>query len=422
MIQASGGTVAYERESAKARDRAALKRSLKGAPLPEETPTTRERIAAVIGRDYFDAPIAVRFVDLAQLVKPEPPQITPELLTRVAALPGLTLLDLSFNPGVTDELLVHLRGMKKLKTLQLYNSAIQGPGLEHIARLENLDYLDLSFTQIDDDALKWIAQSKNLTGLSISRTRVTDAGLHHLDGLQSLKNISLRDTSITDEAFKLLPKLPNLFKAELQHTNVTPEGVLKFQQEFSKRRLPLPYGPRLHLRYAFGKSPVDFEWQLGATQPSVAEVNTRFIELGILGIAGNDSNKVDAPPTRIRLGSSPVTDALLNLVNRLPSLSELSIGGSLVGDDLLRGLAGNTSIMVLILRDSRVTNAGLAYLAQLPNLEFLVLNDCDVTDAGIIKHITPLTKLKGITLFDSNVSAAGVRALQKAWPDLEIEY
>jgi internalin A len=415
LIQAVGGTVSYEQVVVKARERAALKRSSKGAPLPEEDPTPRERAEAAVGRDFFDSPIAVRFAaNYGRRPGSDEPQVTPQLLARLASLTRLEIIDLSFNESVTDDSLAHLRDLTNLKTLYFYNGVIRGPGLVHLTGLPQLNYLELSYTPLDDEGLKHIAEMKSLTGLLIGFTRISDAGVAHLESLQSLDRISLRSTAVTDECFKHLAKLPKLKGVYLQHTGVTAEGVAKFRQQFPKCRLMTSF--------SLGKTPVDVDWQFEDAEPSAARLTARMNELGFPGIARAHPQTPDGPIISVHLGMTAVSDAsLLQLVNKLPSLNDLKITNAVVGDEFLRGLAGNANLGVLSLSDTRITDDGLQYLADLPALRYLVLSEEAITDEGL-KQLAQLKELKGVILRESNCTAVGVRALQKALPDCEITY
>ena len=70
--------------------------------------------------------------------------------------------------------------------------------------------LNLSSTEITDEGLMHLKGLTNLRGLDLWRTQITDAGLLHLKGLTKLQNLDLRDTKVTDagvaELQQSLPK------------------------------------------------------------------------------------------------------------------------------------------------------------------------------------------------------------------------
>lgn len=85
------------------------------------------------------------------------------------------------------------------------------------------------------------------------------------------------------------------------------------------------------------------------------------------------------------------------LVKSLPNLEELKLGHTLV------------------------TNAGMVHLQGLAKLRELKLNRSQITDAGL----APLKKLGQLQMLElaevDGVTAAGVRDLQQALPDLKID-
>src|SRR5262249_15513093 len=88
-----------------------------------------------------------------------------------------------------DEGLKHLRGMKKLKSLNLHGQRVGDAGLAHLGALTGLEELYLS------------------------GDHVTAAGLKHLEGLQELRRFVLYQARVPDEAMRALrAKLPKLEK------------------------------------------------------------------------------------------------------------------------------------------------------------------------------------------------------------------
>ena len=70
-------------------------------------------------------------------------------------------------------------------------------------------------SKVTDDGLVHLKGLTNLQFLSLSRTKVTDAGLVHLKGLTKLQYLHLSDTKVTDEGVKKLKQtLPN---CEISH-------------------------------------------------------------------------------------------------------------------------------------------------------------------------------------------------------------
>jgi hypothetical protein len=69
-----------------------------------------------------------------------------------------------------------------------------------------------------------------------------------------------------------------------------------------------------------------------------------------------------------------------------------------------------------------ITDAGLVHLERLTGLQNLSLSGTQVTDNGLV-CLTGLTGLRRLFLFDATpVTREGVQQLQKALPNLKIDY
>jgi len=127
-----------------------------------------------------------------------------EELSCLAALPGLTALNLDQRDGnqwfarrsnrPTDAFLPAIRGLVRLRDLNLAGTRITDAGLVHLAGLADLRLLDLCDTE------------------------VSDAGLGSLRGLKRLGYVGLRGTRVTAEgAARLKAALP---EADVDHESI----------------------------------------------------------------------------------------------------------------------------------------------------------------------------------------------------------
>ena len=96
----------------------------------------------------------------------------------LAAKPEAVVLQMA-NPDVTDVTLINLKGLTRLREL------------------------DLSNTQVDDDGLKELEGLAGLTTLRLKGTKITDEGFKKwLAPRESLKQLDLQGTSVTKESGK----------------------------------------------------------------------------------------------------------------------------------------------------------------------------------------------------------------------------
>ena len=93
---------------------------------------------------------------------------------------------------ITDAGLVHLKGLTKLKGLDLDDTRVTDAGLVHLKGMTELTWLGLSETQITDAGLAHLTELTSLQELGLGLTQVTDAGLVHLKGLTKLHRTGLK--------------------------------------------------------------------------------------------------------------------------------------------------------------------------------------------------------------------------------------
>lgn len=140
--------------------------------------------------------------------------VTDADLRQLSSLHRLELLDLSNALAVTDAGLVHLRGLKDLKTLDL------GAAEWNLGR----------GPQISDAGLAHLRGLNNLREISLNSAPITDAGLANLTGLVNLESLELKGTQVTDLGLKRLQALPRLRRLDVTGTGVTEAGVLAVVQ------------------------------------------------------------------------------------------------------------------------------------------------------------------------------------------------
>jgi internalin A len=82
--------------------------------------------------------------------------------------------------------------------------------LVHLQGLRHLERLYLDKTNITDDDLVHLQRLGQLKALGLDGTQVSDVGLAHLKGLSQLQSLFLRKTKVTDQGVKKLQQaLPN---------------------------------------------------------------------------------------------------------------------------------------------------------------------------------------------------------------------
>lgn len=153
------------------------------------------------------------------------------------ARPRAVVLQMA-NSDVTDETLTYLKGMTRLRELDLNNTQITGVGLQSLQG-SKLEILRLRKTPITDESLKHLQAIPTIQQLDLSETRIGDAGLAHLCKLPNLKVLLLRETPITENGFQQhLAPMPSLERVSVDRTAVPSKVVRKWRNSRKKKQNP----------------------------------------------------------------------------------------------------------------------------------------------------------------------------------------
>jgi hypothetical protein len=111
---------------------------------------------------------------------------------------------------VDDDLLEVICGLREIRVLVLYESAVTNRGMAHLTRLHKLERLQIDSPQIDDDALVEIARLRELRVFDLGNPNVGDKGIEHLQPLDRLHSLRLYNTRVTSAgATALSESLPH---------------------------------------------------------------------------------------------------------------------------------------------------------------------------------------------------------------------
>jgi hypothetical protein len=144
------------------------------------------------------------------------------------------------NCDVIDSDLTCLQDLPDLGTLQLNaNRRVDGSGLWHVRGLHRIRTLQVQQTGLNDNAVRHILSLKNLRELYVYGTMIGDDGVSLLSELTSLERLDLARTRITDNALKSVRQLPRLAELWVAGTRVTDGGLCQLEGMQSLRTLAL---------------------------------------------------------------------------------------------------------------------------------------------------------------------------------------
>ena len=103
-------------------------------------------------------------------------------------------------------------------------------------------------------------------------------------------------------------------------------------------------------------------------------------------------DKTSGEVVEVNLRFTPITDAGLEHLKGLTSLTTLYLDGPPITDAALEHLKGLTSLTYLNLDFTEITDAGLEHLKRLTSLTTLDLRSTQITDAGLAEIKAALPK------------------------------
>lgn len=155
-----------------------------------------------------------------------------------------------------NEDLKSISGMVQLEDLDASEHRLTDAGLVHLRGLKNLKRLQLGLAPGDRDkgpgdaGMQHVAELTELESLGLNCTRLTDTGLMHLARLPKLKRLEVEGTEITPACIPLLEKLPELEELWITGTKLRDAESLDFRgckslkhvraYEFDERKIQLP--------------------------------------------------------------------------------------------------------------------------------------------------------------------------------------
>ncbi len=165
------------------------------------------------------------------------PGLTGKGLDKLACLPALTNVDF-MGARLGDEGLKALTACKSLAFLRIDKSTFTDAGLVSLVALPALHNLSiLNCPGITDQGFSALRGSKSLTDLRADGTAFGDSAAAAVADLKNIINLSLKNTQLTDAGLARLTVLTKLGDLQVSDTKVTEEGIAAFQKALPKCRV-----------------------------------------------------------------------------------------------------------------------------------------------------------------------------------------
>jgi hypothetical protein len=350
---------------------------------------------------------------LTGITIPDGSAVTADDVALFGRLGDLEKLQILNCRGLDDGMVASLRGLSRLRSLALTNTAITDEAVKTIVEVfPTLVELDLSSnTGLTGAAMKDIASLSQLERLGLVQTRFNDLHTRRLKKLENLRVLDLRgNMEAGDMTLDVMGGLPHLEAFKHRSTVVSDEGLAKLAASRTLRAL---LAQDFAITSAAGRHLAEI--------PSLESLEIfRCQGFGSEGVLALGPLK---KLNRLTLRDLPeVDDAALAVLADLPALERLSLHElPSVSDAGLRHLAKAVNLRSLdIWALPRMTDASIDVIAGLPALEELSIRETAATEAGLEK-IAALPKLASLTFKNGAVSAATAEKLAgRKWKKLDL--
>lgn len=146
----------------------------------------------------------------------------------LAGNPDLKDLTIVGSKKVTDDVLVHLAGLKKLEQLTISHSPrLTGRDFPKAAWLASIQKVDFLYATLDDDALRVLAACPRIRAVNVEGTPIGADGLRALVSGPNIVQLSVGNCrNLAEQDFvELLPKFSRLTKLDLVGSPIQTETV-----------------------------------------------------------------------------------------------------------------------------------------------------------------------------------------------------
>jgi hypothetical protein len=221
-----------------------------------------------------------------------------------------------------------------------------------------------------------------------------------LAALEHLKHLQINDGQISLDSMHAIGALPQSPEVSFQNILLDDDFLTSAADS----------GIHLHYVYSPMSSVTDAGLEAVARLPTLTSLLLKRCPITDGGLAALHGH----PALRhVQLDDCPITDAAVEHLATLPDLQQLSLSGTQVTDDGIAKLSQAPLLWQLHLKRTRVTSAGLRALVQSPMLKELALDQTGVGDAEMA-ILADMAKIETVSLAGTKVADQGMAILASA--------
>ena len=399
--------------------------------VPGASPWAPRWLREAVGDEYFQEPRTI-FIEPNKV--PGGRQPTDATYEAVAMLDDVEDLN-SYRVPMSDAGFAQLATMPRLKSFCLLDVAMTDAGLDPVASFPALETLRLRVTPpgaFTPDALQRVARQPRLKFLELLNINLPDPAslaplarltrleyirlwrsprddscLEHLRGLTGLKTLDLRQTILTDAGVDRLAGMDQLEKVLIDGSKLTDAGLTRLAAHLALTELYLNPSPNITDASLEALGKVRSITYLQLTGSNVSDAGLKHLQ----GL------KLDG----LNVSGPGVTDAGLAGLAASNQFGDLGLTGTSVTGAGLASLSGQTRLRTLSLDRSKVDDSGMAALASIPSLQLVTLGGTPLTDAGLMALVKGSRALTYLNVGGTKITAAGLAAARSIKPGLTIE-
>lgn len=342
-------------------------------------------------------------------------QLTDAQLEDICECSGLEVLDVS-DTEITDDGAKFLSRLTNLKMLDVSSCNISTKGLQYFSELKNIEVLGLSLTKIDSDisALKGLSK---LRSLNVSDTDLEDDSLITLAGLESLALLDIASTEITDVGLGHLSKAESLRFLSFGECEVSFAGLSKLPSGLQALKV-LKLGGGISLKaiahltnlIALTIEECDFKKSELSTLSSLSKLE--YLEFEDIPLKGIGRLPFRTLKSLSAIGCDVSVD-FIHALSEFPELESLCFSKSNFSDLHASQLPKSLPISDLICSETQITDKSLVEFSKFGELSFLCVDKTRVTDEGI-SALSASPNLDVVFLQKTDVTPDGAEKLKSA--------
>jgi internalin A len=298
-------------------------------------------------------------------------KIDAEGVRQLSALRHLVSLDLQRSVNLRDEAFAVLADFPKLEELVLVEGVFSDAALDHLQRLPHLQRLDLrSCSGLTAAGFERLAQFGKLRVLKVGGAGIDDATLPLLAKITTLSSLTIEDASITDSGLVQLTRLP-LEELSLARCFGITDAAFATIGQLSR------------LRQLYVRDILISGSGLGQLAPLTGLATLRLRQTGV---GDNVLDRLSLLPAlrRLELAQAWITDEGLASIGQLSGLHHLDLEDNRLSDEGVRHLGRLTELQRLSLaQNEAVTDAALDVLERLPKLRELNLHGTSISGPAL---------------------------------------